>query len=306
MPKSGLSELPSGSSDEPAVAIVVPVRNAEGLLRECLEPIRRQLGRHDAMVVVDDASSDGTAEVAAALGARVIRRDVAGGPYAARNDGWRASPEPYILFTDVRCVPGPGWVDRLRRAAAEDNADLIFSDVIIRGGDRLAERVAAHRQHLLARHYTGPANFLPYFPTANLAVRRTALEAVDGFRVMPSGGDADVCWRMRMAGFDRVTAIDEPLMEWRPRARVAELLEQWAKYGRSNAALRFAWAARGATIEPPLAPWRAVARHTRRTARRVRGPRDDTAVVLMDGLVDLTYDLAYGRAVRRLRRGEHA
>ena len=305
MPTGGLSELPSGSSDEPAVAIVVPVRNAEGLVRECLEPIRRQLGQRDAMVVVDDASTDGTADVAAQLGARVIRRAVAGGPYAARNDGWRASSEPYILFTDVRCVPGLGWVERLRRAAAEDDADLIFSDVIIRGGDRLAERVAAHRQHLLARHYTGPANFLPYFPTANLAVRRTALEAVDGFRVMPSGGDADVCWRIRLAGFDRVTAIDEPLMEWRPRSSVTELLEQWAKYGRSNAALRFAWAAQGASIEPPLAPGHALARHVRRTLERVRRAHDDTAVLLMDGLVDLVYDLAYGRAVRRLRRGEH-
>ncbi|HWD76093.1 MAG TPA: glycosyltransferase [Solirubrobacteraceae bacterium] len=279
----------------------MPVRNAGNLLPGCLEPIQRQLAQGDSLVVVDDASSDDTVVIAERLGAQVIRRTVTGGPYAARNDGWRASVQPYTVFTDVRCVVRPGWLARLRQAAA-DGGDLIFSDVVVRGGSRLAERVAERRQHLLTRHYAATPYFLPYFPTANLAVRREALEEVGGFRIMPSGGDADLCWRVQLAGFDSVCAIDEPLMEWRPRTTIRALLEQWAKYGRSGARLRLAYADRGAPVEPPLSPPHAVARHARRIGRRLRDGRESPEVTVVDGLVDLVEDLAYGQAVRRLRR----
>jgi glycosyltransferase involved in cell wall biosynthesis len=295
----------SGSEEQPAVAIVVPVRNVRDLLSECLEPIRRQLGERDALVVVDDASTDGTADAAERLGARVIRRADAGGPYAARNDGWRACDQPYIMFTDVRCVVRPGWLDRIRAAAA-GGGDLIFSDILVRGGDRLAERVAERRQHLLSRHYATTPYFLPYFPTANLAVRRAALDAVDGFRIMPSGGDADLCWRVQLAGFDAVCAIDETLMEWRPRPTVPALLEQWAKYGRSGARLRVEYADRGAPVAPALHPLHAVARHARRTGRRLRDDDGSRAITLVDGLVDLVEELSYGQTVRRLQRDRSA
>ncbi len=291
----------SRSTEQPAVAIVVPVRNVRDLLRECLEPIRRQLAERDALVVVDDASSDGTADAAERLGARVIRRGKPGGPYAARNDGWRGCAQDYILFTDVRCVVRPGWLERIRAAAA-GGGDLIFSDIAVRGGHRLAERVAERRQHLLVRHYAATPYFLPYFPTANLAVRRAALEQVDGFRIMPSGGDADLCWRVQLAGFDRVCAIDETLMEWRPRPTVPALLEQWAKYGRSGARLRMEYADRGAPVKPALHPLHAVARHARRTGRRLPAEDAGWTITLVDGLVDLVEELAYGQTVRRLRR----
>lgn len=291
----------SGPSEPPAFAIVVPVRDAAELLAECLEPIRCQLGERDALIVVDDASHDDTAARAERLGARVIRRPGAGGPYAARNDGWRVAAQPYILFTDARCVVRPGWLERVR-AAAGDGGDLIFSDILVRSGPRLAERVAARRQHLLARHYAADPYFLPYFPTANLAVRRAALEAVGGFRLMPSGGDADLCWRVQLAGFDRVCAIDEALMEWRPRTTVPALLEQWAKYGRSGARLRLDYADHGAPVAPALGPLHAVTRHARRTVTRLARESAPAAVTIVDGLADMAQELSYGRTIRTLRR----
>ena len=159
----------------------VELSNAGDLLPECLEPIRHQLEERDTLVVVDDASGDDTAATAARLGARVIRRGVAGGPYAARNDGWRASEQPYILFTDVRCVVRHGWLASFRQAAA-DGGDLIFSDVLVRSGARLAERVAAQRQHLLSRHYLATPYFLPHAPrpTSPCGARRSSTSRAFG------------------------------------------------------------------------------------------------------------------------------
>jgi glycosyltransferase involved in cell wall biosynthesis len=284
------------------LAIVIPVRNAEHLIADCLTAITDQMGPADSLVVVDDCSDDETAAVAERMGAQVIRRSVPGGPYAARNDGWCATDQPYVLFTDARCVAKPGLLERVRSAAADD-PDLIFADIVIRPGVRIAERVAARRQHLRVAYYRNDT-FLPFFPTACLVVKRTALEAVDGFRALESGGDADLCWRIQLAGCRALREIPDPLMEWRPRSDVRSLIEQWAKYGRSNAQLRHRYRSRGATAPAPQATARLLAIHARQTLRNLRRSRfRDASVIIVDSLVDLARDISYGRTMRQLRRG---
>lgn len=283
------------------LAIVIPVRNGAHLLPECLAALSGQLREGDSLIVVDDFSQDDTAAIAQAHGAEVIRRASAGGPYAARNDGWRATSQPYVLFTDARCVAREGLLDRVREAAARNPA-LIFADILVRPGRRLAERVAAQRQHLRLAYYRDDS-FLPFFPTACLGVRRAALEAVDGFRALESGGDADVCWRIQLAGFREVREIGEPLMEWRARSDVRSLVAQWAKYGRSNAQLRHEYRSHGASAPAPQPTLRLVAIHAKRTVRTLQRSRlRDASLILVDAAVDLARDVSYGRTVRSLRQ----
>ena len=64
------------------------------------------------VIVVDDDSRDpaAIARVASGAGARVLRREVNGGPGAARNTGLASADTPLIAFLDSDCVPGPaGW-----------------------------------------------------------------------------------------------------------------------------------------------------------------------------------------------------
>lgn len=282
------------------LAIVIPVRNGAHLLPECLGALAQQLREGDSLVVVDDASDDNTPAVAERLGAEVIRRDVPSGPYAARNDGWRSTTQRYVFFTDARCVAYEGLLDRVRQAAGHDPA-LIFADIVVRPGRRLAERVAEQRQHLRVAYYRDDT-FLPFFPTAGLGVKRAALDAVDGFRVTESGGDADLCWRIQLAGFRDVKEIGEPLIEWRPRTEVRSLVEQWAKYGRSNAVLRHAFRGSGATAPEPQPTLRLLAIHVRRALRMLRrGRLRNVSVILVDSTIDLARDVSYGRTMRALR-----
>ena len=284
------------------LAIVIPVQNAERLLRECLSALLGQLRAEDLLVVVDDSSEDGTAGVAEGLGATVIRRQTAGGPYAARNDGWRATTQPYVLFTDARCIAHENLLDRVREAASH-GPDLIFGEMTVRSGPRVAERVAAERQHLRVAPYAADS-FLPYFPTACLTVRREALEAADGFRIVDSGGDADLCWRVQLAGMREITQITDPVMEWRPRATVLSLLRQWAKYGRSTAWLRHEFRLHGATAPAPRPATRILAGYTIRLLRRIAERRArDLRLTVVTTLADAACDLSYARSMRALRKG---
>ena len=286
----------------PPIAIVLPIRNAEHLLLECLSPLLGQLRAADGLVVVDDSSEDGSVSVAERLGATVIRRETAGGPYAARNDGWRATTQPYVLFTDVRCIAHGDLLEKVRDAASH-RPDLIFGEMCVRSGPRLAERAAAERQHLRVAPYAADS-FLPYFPTACLTVRREALEAADGFRIVDSGGDADLCWRIQLSGMRKIIEIREPLMEWRPRSTVRSLLQQWAKYGRSSAWLRHEFRSHGATAPTPRPSIRILAFYTIRIfGRIVKRRAKDVPVIVVTTLVDLACDLSYARTMRALRKG---
>ena len=252
----------------PTIAVVIPVRNGARLAADCLQPIAGQLGSHDELIVVDDASTDGVDEVGRSFGATLIRRAAPAGPYVARNDGWQVASADVILFTDIRCRPEPGWLPDVRQAFAPQDTDLYFSDVVVRDGTSLAARAAAGRQHLLVRHYVTRPYFLPYFPSANLAVSREALAAVGGFGETISGGDADLCWRLQLAGFDRVKIGSTCHMEWVPRTGVREYLQQWNKYGQSNAALRHRFREQGAEQTPPLHPHQIARRSLRKVRRR--------------------------------------
>lgn len=94
------------------ISVVIPAYNAEATLDRCLAALREQTRPPDEIIVVDDGSTDGTANVAFGYGVRVIRQTNAG-PSAARNAGAQVALGDLLLFTDADCVPAPDWVECL-------------------------------------------------------------------------------------------------------------------------------------------------------------------------------------------------
>ena len=87
----------------PVVSVVIPTRNRRLLLARALETVLGQKGLDIEIVVVDEASSDGTVEALEALGeARivVVRHDTPQGPAAARNTGIERARAPWVAFID--------------------------------------------------------------------------------------------------------------------------------------------------------------------------------------------------------------
>lgn len=106
------------------VSIVIPAHNEEALLGATIDLLAagaRALGRPFEIVVVDDESSDRTAEIAAAAGARVVRvalRHIA----AARNAGAAAARGEHLVFVDADTQVPPvtlrAAIEALERGAA--------------------------------------------------------------------------------------------------------------------------------------------------------------------------------------------
>ncbi|WP_432507642.1 glycosyltransferase family 2 protein [Kineococcus arenarius] len=284
------------------VAAVVPVRGHAALLDGCLEALRAQTLPLDEVVVVDD-SPEGSLEP---LPGVRVERSGGQGPYAARNVGWRSTDADVVLFLDARSRPRPRWAERLVTVFADPGVALAGTGIEVSSGRSLAARASHRAQFFKIHSFVRTPFFLPYLPTCNLAARRSALAAVDGFSGVRSGGDADLCWRVQQATGGRLEGVDEVLMDWLPRERVLELLEQTYRYGKSNHALRAEWAARGAPARAPLSLPRLAKRagvvSLRLGLARLRGDEERCVALLADAS-GVSTEIGYRVAVERARAG---
>jgi hypothetical protein len=144
---------------------------------------------------------------------------------------------------------------------------LVTSDVRVQGGPSLAERVAERHGFFQRERYEREDAFRPYAPTCNLGVRRDALVAVGGFKELRSTADMDICWRILDDPAQRFKMIPEVLMEWVPRDRVRDYLEQCYRYGKAHHGIYRDWAAGGAPQRAALGYPTILRRLARRTAR---------------------------------------
>ena len=250
------------------------------------------------MIVVDD-TDDGA--IAAPDGVRVMRTG-GRGPYAARNVGWRAADADVVLFCDVRSRPHPDWARRTAGLFADPGVAVAGSEVVIRGGSSLAARVGERHQFFALRKYLDDPVFRPYFPTCNLAVRRTDLEAVGGFDEIRSGADATLCWRILDRPGRRLAAVREVLMEWVARDRMRDYLEQNYRYGKSHHALRTSWRAQGAPQRDPVSHLMLARRASGATVRTIAATlrrQDERRLELARQWGWLAYELGLRVAVDR-------
>src|SRR2546421_8972632 len=114
-----------------AISVIVPVRDARATLPETLDSLRGQTFSEWQAVVLDDASSDGSRELAerfAAADSRVKLRRLEGrGAGPARNEGLRAAEGAWTLFLDADDLLAPEALERLHlEASRHPDLDAVY------------------------------------------------------------------------------------------------------------------------------------------------------------------------------------
>lgn len=165
------------------VSVVIPARNEAPRIAAIVHAVRDQCPEESAIevLVVDDGSTDTTADAASRAGAEVVRLEGSGGgnPARARNRGASASHGDPIVFLDSDCRPRVGWLDKLL-AAHRDGIDVVGGSLALPPGLSLTARCDYYCGWYHVHPRRRPA-FVKHHPPCNLSVRREAFLATGGF-----------------------------------------------------------------------------------------------------------------------------
>jgi O-antigen biosynthesis protein len=232
-------EVPLASAEWPKVSVVVCAHNGAETIGWCLEGVRELDYPDYEAIVVNDGSSDRTAEIAAECGFPPISTPNRG-LSSARNTGLHAASGEIVAYLDCDARPDPDWLKYLAAA-------FLTSDHAGIGGPNVPPPdgwVAG----CVANAPGGPAHVLlsdreaEHIPGCNMSFRRQRLLDAGGFdpRFMAAGDDVDLCWRLQERG--ETLGFSPGAVVWhRTRDTVSGYRRQQIGYGRAEALLERKW-----------------------------------------------------------------
>jgi len=203
------SRQPCGARDtiHPAISVVIPVHNARKTIEKCLKSLSELNYPAYEVIVVDDGSTDDTADLCAAHEwVRLIRLDK-GGPGRARNAGIEVAKGDLIAVTDGDCVVDREWLKELAEGfTAEDVAGV--------GGDQRSPDDETGTGRLIQDFLKTIGFMTEYIKTGsvahetnhnascNVAYRKTVLNEVGGFdETLWPGEDVELDLRIKKRGY---------------------------------------------------------------------------------------------------------
>jgi glycosyltransferase involved in cell wall biosynthesis len=184
----------------PFVSVVVPARNCERTIGDCLASILRGDYPDDRreVLVVDNASTDGTADVIDGYPVRRLQ-ELRRGPAAARNRGVAESRGEIVAFLDADCVATTRWLRELVRTLHDDDAAGVAGEIVSFPPKSGAERYQASRTAFLQKSAINRSR--PFATTGNVAFRREVFDTIGLFDPwLIRAQDQDFSWRFFAAG----------------------------------------------------------------------------------------------------------
>lgn len=197
----------------PEVSIIITTNSRPALLRRAIESARAS-ARNVEIVVVDDASSDETAQICGSIsGINYVRVERNQGVAGARNVGLIASSGEYVCFLDDDDVRLPGSIDQQVRILDQaPEAALVYAQAIPEeadGAQRTSFPVVCPQGDILWELLI--RNFIP---SGSVVFRRACLSQIGLLDQSIPGIDDWDLW-IRIAEMFPTIAIDAPVMIWR-------------------------------------------------------------------------------------------
>jgi glycosyltransferase involved in cell wall biosynthesis len=216
-----------GRSRPRSISVVVPAYNAAATLADQLDALAAQQYEGDwEVVVADNCSTDGTAELARRYAPRftaftVVDAGPSRGHSASRNAGAKAARGELLAFCDADDVVAPDWLAAM--AAAACHYDVVGGWLDMRPLNDDATR---------SWHSPWPRDrlrswLLPYAVSANFAIWADVLGALGGWSAdyEAGGEDTELSWRAQLAGY-RLGFAPDAVVYYRHRSGIGQMARQ--------------------------------------------------------------------------------
>lgn len=236
----------------PSVSVIVPCFNGERHIRRCLDSLTRQRYPNLEIIVVDDASTDGTPGILKDFSSvKVVQNAENRGPAFSRNRGIEASGGDMLVLLDADCeVDDPDWLGKHARAQSE-HPDTIVGGGIVGVGTGIVARADGYC-HWFTNIPHGDAQttskatrrrrvpFSRHLVTTNMSLSRRVWMVVGPFNEgLRTGEDVEFCERAIERGF---TLCLQPRITVRhhDRERLGEFLGCFYRAGHDRVQARLA------------------------------------------------------------------
>ncbi|HEX6460176.1 MAG TPA: glycosyltransferase [Thermoleophilaceae bacterium] len=219
----------------PSVSVVICAHNSASTLEECLRRTCTLEYPDYEVIVVDDGSSDGTAEIARRHSRVRLVQIPHSGLAVARNEGFRAGRGDLVAYLDADAYPSPEWLHYLALGLDAPNVAGV-------GGPNLPPLDDGTGAHVVARSPGGPVHVLvsddraEHVPGCNMAFWRGVLPEIGGFDPVytAAGDDVDFCWKVLDRGWE--IGFHPAAVVWHHRRPgLHKYLRQQYIYGKSEA-----------------------------------------------------------------------
>lgn len=184
----------------PLVSVVIPAHNEEQFIAKALQSLTEQKFTDFELIVVDNDSTDKTAEIAEQFGAKVIHEHQRG-VGVARQTGFLAAKGEIIATTDADTILPPDWLARIVEEFQKDKKLVAFGGLYTLYSGPFTARITlfyfAHPAWFLDKVFSGGWGL----PGVNFSVRKDAFLQVGGFKTnLTLGEDAEISRRLKHVG----------------------------------------------------------------------------------------------------------
>jgi glycosyltransferase involved in cell wall biosynthesis len=184
----------------PLVSVIVPAFNEEKFLGNCLESLENQDFKDFEIIVVDNNSTDKTAEIAKKFGVILVSEKNQGVAFA-RNKGANAAKGEILVFTDADTILPKNWLSRIQKEFEKDKKFVAF------GGScqfysgpisaRLASKFLLKPFLIFDKFFSGGWNLMG----CNMAIRKEAFFKIGGFNTnLKLNEEIEISSRLRKVG----------------------------------------------------------------------------------------------------------
>lgn len=230
-----------------SVSVILPTLNAAGEIAALLAALKRQTRPPDEILVVDSASTDGTAELARTHGARVIsiprpQFDHGG----TRDAALRETTGEFVLFLTQDALPADErYIEHLLKPFADDRVAAVSGRQLPRQDARPYVRAVQQYRYPAQSRTWGPevreALGIRAYHLSDVcsAYRRSAYEAVGGFaHPLPTNEDMLIAAAFLDAGYRLAYRADAAVVhshnltlrqEYRRNALIGRFLQEYGE-----------------------------------------------------------------------------
>ena len=196
----GLKEQKHVNPENPKITVVIPAYNEENFIGTTLKSLVNQTYKDFELIVVDNNSTDRTAEVAEKYGARVILEKQKG-VAAARQAGFLKANGEIIASTDSDSIVPQNWIERIVTEFENDESLVAFGGLANLYSGPVSARAAGRYFFkafwVIDKILSGGWNLAGF----NMAVRKDAFFKIGGFTTsLNMGEDIDLAKRLREVG----------------------------------------------------------------------------------------------------------